>query len=237
MQCLILSAGLGTRLKPLTDNLPKVMIPLLDKPLLQWQIEWFKKFGISEFLINLHHLPEKIKDYFGDGSKFGVTISYNFEQEILGTGGAIWGFKDKLQDNFLLIYGDVFNRVDYSKFLKYSQEKGGIGTMVVRKTDHPHDSDLVELDEGNKFIKIHTKPHVSSFKFHDLWAMTGIYFFSKQILDFIPENKYSELDHDVLPKVVESNENFYGYTSEEYIKDIGTIERYKEIVNYLESTK
>ena len=133
--------------------------------------------------------------------------------------------------------------MDYSKFIGYAGQRGSIGSMVVRKSDHPQDSDLAELNENNRFIAIHRKPHASGFplkadpsltdKFHDLWGMTGIYYFSKQILDFIPENQYCELDHAILPKVIAAQKEFYGYKADEYIKDIGTLERLKEVESYL----
>ena len=114
-QVVILSAGLGIRLKPITNTIPKPMLPLLNKPMLQWNIEQFKKYGINEFFINLHYLPEVIKNYFGDGSKLGVKITYSFEPEILGTAGALKRFKDKLDKVFFLIYGDILSLVDYTK--------------------------------------------------------------------------------------------------------------------------
>src|SRR3989344_6393127 len=105
MQAVILSAGVGTRLRPLTNTLPKVMVPIQGKPLLQWHIEHVRKFGIREILINLHYLPNIITDYFKDGEKFGVKIIYSYEEKLLGSGGALLPFKRFITDTFFLLYG------------------------------------------------------------------------------------------------------------------------------------
>src|SRR3989344_9541785 len=104
-QAIILCAGLGTRLRPMTDTMPKPMLPLLGKPMLEWNIEQFKRHGVSEFFINLHYLPEVIKNYFNDGSKWGVKIHYNLESEIMGTAGGVKNFESQLRDVFFVIYG------------------------------------------------------------------------------------------------------------------------------------
>ena len=105
----ILCAGLGTRLRPFTDQIPKPMLPLLGVPMIEWNIKRFKQFGITEFFINLHYLPEVLKSYLGDGSRLGVRIHYHFEPELLGTAGGIKSFEDQLNEEFFLIYGDIFS--------------------------------------------------------------------------------------------------------------------------------
>ena len=152
-QAVLLSAGLGTRLRDITKGeIPKVMVPLLGKPLLEYHLEDFKKIGVREFFINLHYLPGKITDYFGDGSKWGVKISYFHETpEILGTAGGIKDFEKYLNENFFVIYADTFYQVNYQNIsdLFFSLENP-IGLGTVRITDHPEDSDLAVVGENNE---------------------------------------------------------------------------------------
>ena len=233
-QAIILSAGLGTRLRPLTANIPKGMIPFSGKPLLQWHIEQFKKHGVEEFFVNLHYLPNVFTDYFGDGSKFGVKINYFLEEpEILGTAGGMKDFSDKLRGDFFLIYGDVFSLLDYTKMAQSFFEKtdNPIGMTIVGFNNHPHDSDLVLVDENLKFIKIYPKPNK---ELPSNWrAMRTTFIFNERILKYIPENKYYEIDHNLLPDILEKGEKFYGYETTDYLKDIGTPERNAEVQKYI----
>ena len=129
-QAVILCAGLGTRLRPYTDTMPKPMIPILGKPMLEWHIMQFKKYGVQEFFINLHYLPDVITDYFGDGSRWGVKIHYHFEPEILGTAGGVKSFEKMLDDSFFLIYGDTFSLVDYGRMEDaWNEKKCAIGML------------------------------------------------------------------------------------------------------------
>lgn len=226
-QAIILAAGLGKRLRPLTNNLPKVMLPIGGKSLLEYHLRQFKKYGIREIFINLHHLPEKITDYFGDGSSFGVKINYNFEEEILGTAGAIPAFSDKLKSRFILIYGDILTNFDYRKLIDFDLKKRGVATIVVRKTEHPQDSDLVVLDKKNRIKKFYFKPH-KKIPNEQYFGITGIYVLSKEILKFIKPGMYSELDHQILPEILAKKMPLYGFLSSDYIRDIGTIERYNK---------
>ncbi len=243
-QAVILSAGFGTRLKPLTDNIPKVMVPFSGKPLLQWHIEQLKKHGVEEFFINLFYLPEVVKNYFGDGSKFGVKINYFLEQpEILGTAGGIKDFSAKggsasggdgyLKNNFFVVYGDVFSLLDYTKMAEsfLNNKDNPIGMTIVGFNDHPHDSDLVQVDKNLKFIKVYPKPNK---ELPENWrAMRTTFVFNERILKYIPENKYYEIDHQLLPDILSKGEKFYGYETTDYLKDIGTPERYADVQKYL----
>ncbi len=249
-QAIILSAGLGTRLRPITDNIPKVMVPLAGKPLLEHHILQFKKHGVSEFFINLHYLPDAITNYFGDGSKWGVKITYRLEEKILGTAGGIKGFsaegacpsvrrgsssggERQLDDEFFVVYGDMFSLVDYSKMREAFEKKpaDAIGMMVVGENDHPQDSDLVEVNNELRFLKVHSKPHKELPK---KWkSLDAVYIFRRGILKYIPADAYYEIDHQLLPDIVRCGEQFYGYETSDYLLDIGTIERYRQVEEYL----
>ncbi|MDO8574547.1 MAG: nucleotidyltransferase family protein [bacterium] len=243
-QAVILSAGLGTRLRPITDTVPKPMIPLLGKPMLEWNIEQFKRHGVTEFFLNLHYLPEVVKSYFNDGSKWGVKIHYNFEPEIRGTAGGVKGFSTgggsssgeeyNLGDVFYLIYGDMLSLVDYSKMAENFWAKDDpIGMQRTKKTNDYADADVAEVDENLKFIKIHPKPHVE--KYVNAHRMRGVFIFKKEILSYIPENQAYEIGKQLLPSVVDQGKNFYGYECSEYSKGIDTIDKYQEVEEYLKS--
>lgn len=232
-QAVILSAGLGTRLQPLTNKVPKVMLPLAGKPILEHHILGLKRHGVGDIFINLHYLPEVIRNYFSDGSCWGMKVCYAFEPTILGTAGGVKNFEKDLSDNFFVIYGDVFNQMDYSKMAEaYFNKRGAVGLTTVGDTDHPYDSDLVEVDNNLRFLKIHAKPHKSlPPKYKAMRAAAFI--FNKRILERIPSGRYYEIDHELLPALISKGEAIYGYEGGGYIKDIGTPERYREASDYL----
>jgi mannose-1-phosphate guanylyltransferase len=236
-QAVILSAGFGSRLRPMTDTMPKVMVPFLGKPLLEHHIEQYKKFGVSEFFINLHYLPEVIKSYFGDGSKFGVSITYAYEDPILGTAGGMKDFEGKLKGDFFLIYGDVFSQVDYQAMADayYKTPANRIGMELIGQTDHPYDSDLAEVDTNLKFLKVHRKPHKELPPSYV--SMRGVYIFNEKVLAYIPAKTYYEIDHNLLPDAISKGEVFYGYQCSDFLKDVGTMERYKFVEDYLQKQK
>lgn len=236
-QAVILSAGFGTRLRPITDNIPKVMVPLAGKPLLQWHIEELKLHGVKEFFINLHYLPEKITEYFGDGSKFGVKIHYAKEEpEILGTAGGIKNFQNILGDHFFVLYGDTFYEIHFGHLADfYLSRKNPIGVATMRKTDHPWDSDLAVIGEENRITQFLIKPHKELPA--DYWGSSAPYIFSREILKYIPQKKYYEIDHELVPELFKKGYNYYGYVlpDGEFRKDIGTMERYEEVQHYLKN--
>jgi len=233
-RAVILSAGLGTRLRSVTgDTIPKVMVPIGGKPLLEHHIEQFKKFGVTDFFINLHYLPNAITSYFGDGSKWGVHITYALEQpEIRGTAGGVKNFDGKIHGDFFMIYGDMFSRLDYAKMAEaFNSRPGHIGMLLIGPSSHPHDSDLVLVDEQLNFKKLFLKPHdeVSETNMTFLAA----YVFNERIMQYIPANQYYEVDHQLIPDILAKGEKFSGYISDDYILDVGTPERYVEVEEYL----
>lgn len=182
-QAVILCAGLGTRLRPVTDTVPKVMIPILGKPLLLRHIEQFKKHDVTEFFINTHYLPNVITDYFGDGSAFGVKIVYSFEKEPLGTAGGVKGFEKKLDDAFFLIYGDVFSLVDYSKMRKV-WEKLPSDTLGMQRMRGTHMRGIFILRKKVlSFISSHAPYEISGHLLPDI-ASRGLPFYSYECDDF-----------------------------------------------------
>lgn len=233
-QAVIMCAGLGTRLRPLTDTIPKPMIPILGKPLLEWNIEQFKKHGVTEFFINLYYLPDVIRDYFGDGARWGVKINYFQEKDILGTAGGVKSFASMLDEVFFLIYGDMISLMDYSKmaeqFVKYPD---AIGMQRMQKTDNYADADVAELAEDGSYLKIHPKPHTDTYP--NAYRMKGVFILKEDILDYVPENTFYELGKQLLPDVVGRGKKFYSYECNDYTKGIDTMEKYEEVQQYVKN--
>lgn len=239
-QAVILSAGFGKRVQHISDTIPKVMAPIQGKPLLLRHIEWFKQHGVKDFFVNLHYKPEAIRGYFGDGSLFGVSITYAEEKpEILGTAGGVKNFESLVDENFFMMYGDLYSEVDYSRMAEQyfapggPADNGAFGMELIGNTDHPYDSDLVAVDANLKFLRIYCKPHT---KLPNVYkAMRGIFILNKKILPRIPQAVYYEMDHKVLPTLVEEGLPFYGYEApKDFLKDIGTPERYFQVHAHLE---
>lgn len=238
-QAILLSAGFGTRMREITKgDIPKVMVPLLGKPLLEWHIEQFKGCGIKEFFINLHYLPEKIIEYFDNGSKWGVKINYFLEHpEILGTAGGIKNFERYLADNFFVIYADTFYKINYQNIISfYFSKEDAIGITTGRITDHPKDSDLAVIGPKNEVLEFLTKPHKGIPK-KDFLGTSAPYIFSRKILEYIPASTYYEIDHNLVPDLLKRGNKYYIYKlkEEEFRKDVGTPERYRFVEDYLKS--
>lgn len=231
-QAVILCAGLGTRLRPLTNTMPKPMIPLLGKPLLEWNIEQFKKHGVNEFFINLHYLPEVIQNYFGDGKKWGVKIHYFLEEKILGTAGGVKNFTEQLDDVFFLIYGDMLSLVDYEKMEQaFFTKPDAIGMQRMQKTEEYVDADVAELGLDGVFLKIHPKPHTE--KYLNAYRMRGVFILKKEILNYVPEDTFYEISKQLLPDVLHRKKKCYAYECGEYSKGIDTMKKYQEVEEYI----
>jgi NDP-sugar pyrophosphorylase family protein len=223
-KAIILSAGLGTRMGELTKKIPKVMLELNGKPLLLHNIEKLKSYGVTEFCLNLHYLPDVIKTYFGDGSRFGVKIHYNTEPQLMGTAGALHAFKNILTEDFFVIYGDVIGNIDLQKWEKFHYEKKSAATLVVHESSHPEDSDIAQLDDYGKIKKLVKKPGNRDF---GILGNAAWYIVSPKIFRYLPDGQ-SDFIKDVFPKMLTAGEALYGYDTDEFIGDVGTPERFRK---------
>jgi len=231
-QAAILCAGLGTRLRPFTDSAPKPMLPLLGVPLVEWNIRRFRQFGANEFFVNLHYLPEVLRNYLGDGSRLGVNIHYHFEPELLGTAGGIKSFEDRLEDEFFLIYGDIFSHLNYRAMEQaWRQKPGALGMQSMKQSIDYSDADVAELDCNGRIIAVHPKPHTRTYA--NAYRMRGVFILRREILADVPAGKYSEIGKDLLPAVVEKGGSFYGYNSNDYSKGIDTLDKWKEVEAFI----
>lgn len=235
MQAVIMAGGKGTRLAELTkDEIPKPMVPVAGKPLLQWQVERLKENGITDILMVVGHLGEKIEEYFGDGSGFGVSIRYFFEKEPLGTAGSFYYLKDMvIGDRFLMMSGDLFFDIDFERMIRFHMEKKASATLFVHPNGHPFDSDLLVLDDNDRAIRFDSKHNVRDY-WYDNCVNAGIFVFEKTICDQVPEPVKKNLENDVIKGMIEAGEPVYGYRSPEYVKDVGTVDRVNQTLADIE---
>lgn len=230
----IQAGGKGTRMESLTKNrIPKPMLLINGKPMLEWQIENIRDYGIKDIIIIVGHLGEIIEDYFANGKRLGVNISYITEKEPLGSAGSL-GLINELVENaivpqytdVLLVFGDVMFRIDWNRMIQFHEKKNSKATLLVHPNSHPYDSDLVRMDEEKRIIGIDSKTNKRDY-WYDNCVNAGLYILSKQLIDRIPQTiDKCDLEQDILRKLVCDNDAVYGYRTSEYVKDAGTPERY-----------
>ena len=229
----ILSAGLGTRLRPLTDTCPKPMVPLAGVPLLERTVRHLAAHGVTDMAINLHHLPDAVMDHFGDGSAFGVRLRFSVEEELLGTAGALNPFRDMLAGPsagpFLVWYGDVFSTVDLTAMAAFHARTGGLVTVGLYRVDNPTQCGLVDMDPTGRITRFVEKPREA---FTDL-ANAGVYLCEPDLLQCIPPQGFCDFGRDVFPALLEAGIPLYGYLIDEYLIDIGSPEKLAKANAYL----
>lgn len=227
MQAVILAGGFGTRLYPLTKDVPKPMVKIIGKPILEFIVMRLKECGITEMMFLVKHMAEQISDYFGTGEKWGVKIKYVIEDEPLGTAGAVKNAEKFITEDFLVVSGDVFSTIDYDPIIACHQKnKSALGTIVLTRVEDPSKFGLVEINEQNQVTHFIEKPKdiepdanggASTFLIN-----TGIYVFKKEVLNYIPMGKY-DFARDLFPKVIDK---LYGEVTASYWNDIGTLDAY-----------
>jgi len=233
MKAVILAAGVGTRLRPITDKIPKVMVRIGDKPLLHHHIDSLKSHGITDIWINLHYLPEVIQNYFGNGTKFGVRISYSYEKELLGTAGALKNTASRIEEQFtketfLIVYGDNFTNINYTNLIKFHRKNRGVMTIGLYKSDEPWNKGIVETDLSGKVITVVEKPAKELVTTDQVNA--GIYVCESKILDYIPDS-FSDFGFDVIPSLLNSGEVIWGFVGEHFVQDAGTFRGLRQARN------
>lgn len=237
IKAIILVGGRGSRLGAKTRNIPKPMIKIGGTPLLELQIKLLREYGLRDITLLTHYLSEVIEKYFKDGKKFGVKIRYSKETTPLGTTGGVKALEKELKDDFLLIYGDVAMNLDLKRLIAFHRQKKSACTLVLHPNDHPQDSDLVEIDKNQRIVAFHAKPHQPNKYFRNL-VSAGLYIVSPRILKYIKRGKKTDWGKDIFPKIIRNTkEKIYGYVTPEYLKDMGTIERLREVNRDFKSGK
>ena len=229
MRAVIMAGGKGTRLASVAVDIPKPMIPILRKPILLYQIESLKRSGIKDIIIVVGHLGKVIQDYFGDGSKYGVEISYIVETEPLGTAGALYYLKEKIDDDFFLLYGDLIFDIDFARFINFHESHAAIITLYVHPNAHPYDSDLIVADENSKVTEILSKKEKRNFYYHNV-INAGLYCINPDIFKSIDKPIKYDLEKDLIAKQVKAG-TVFAYSCTEYVKDMGTPDRLSVVLD------
>lgn len=234
MHTVIMAGGKGTRIASVRADIPKPMIPICGKPILSHQIEVLKQQGLTDITMVIGHLGSTIKDYFGDGTKYGVSIHYIEEEQPLGTAGALYFLKDTIHEDFLLINGDIIFDINIERMLSYHKAKGGTATILTHPNSHPYDSGLVIADKNGK-VQSWLSKEDDRLYYHNC-VNAGIHMLSPKIFEFFPVLKKLDLDRDILKQLIAQG-MLYAYDSPEYIKDMGTPERFMQVEDDIKNGK
>jgi NDP-sugar pyrophosphorylase family protein len=224
MKALILAAGAGTRLRPLTDTCPKPMVPIAGRPLLEWTLLWLQRYGVEETALNLHHLPDVVRDGLGDGSRFGMQLRYAYEPELLGTAGAIHNFPDFFDDTFLVVYGDLLMDFDLSDLIGFHQAREALMTLALKQTDTPHSQGMIEIDDEGAVLRFVEKPTNWN---GDSTANAGVYVCEPEVAVRVGSG-VRDFGHDVIPELLANGAPVYARPLRGYLRDIGTPEAYAQ---------
>ena len=234
MKIVIMAGGRGTRIAEVNSEVPKPMIPIMEKPILEYEIDCLRKQGYTDIILVVGYLGQVVQDYFGDGSSFGVSIEYVIEETPLGTAGALYLLKDKISEDFLLLNGDIIFDVDIARFCQMHKKQGGIATILTHPNNHPYDSGIIVADQEGKVLNwLHKEDE-------RLWYQNrvnaGLHMLSPRIFEEFTELKKVDLDREVLKPLISRGE-LYVYDSPEYIKDMGTPDRFYAVIEDLKSGK
>jgi mannose-1-phosphate guanylyltransferase/phosphomannomutase len=224
VKAVIMAGGEGTRLRPLTSNQPKPMLPLANRPLMEHVVLLLRKHGFEEIVVTVAFMANAVRSYFGDGSELGVKLVYATEETPLGTAGSVLNARDELDDRFLVISGDVLTDLDLGSIVDFHQEKGAMATLALHAVPNPLEFGIVIAREDGSVERFLEKPTWGQV-FSDT-INTGIYVLEPEIFDFIPKERPSDFSADVFPAVLAANRPIFGCISEGYWEDVGTTEAY-----------
>ncbi len=239
---MILAAGKGTRVRPITYTIPKPMIPILQKPVMEFLVELLRQHGFTEIMVNVSHLAHEIERYFQDGQRFGVEIAYSFEGYIkdgelvgkaLGSAGGIKRIQDFhpfFDDTFVVLCGDALIDLDLTAAVAWHRQKGAIATVIMKTVPKEDVSSygVVVTDESDRIIAFQEKPSVEEALSNNI--NTGIYIFEPEVIDYIPSNQEYDIGSQLFPKLVEMGAPFYGLAMDFEWIDIGKVPDYWQAV-------
>ena len=224
MKALVLAAGLGTRLLPLTRYTPKPMFPVMNKPMLEYSLALLRSFGIRDIAINLHHLPDKVTHYFGTGESFGVDLNYSREDTILGTAGGIKSLQGFFNgESFLVINSDVFVNIDLNQVIEFHKKKGSCLTLVLKPDNERFDP--INVDTDGKIVSFMGAGNAVPSRV----TFTGIQIMEPEILARIPENRFCGTTDEIFPAMIKENLPVYGYLHSGYWNDMGNPANYLQL--------
>jgi mannose-1-phosphate guanylyltransferase/mannose-1-phosphate guanylyltransferase/phosphomannomutase len=216
MKAMVLAAGLGTRLRPLTYEITKPMVPVLDRPVMEHIVELLERHGFDEVIANLHYFPDSIREYFGE------RLSYRFEEELLGTAGGVRGCAEFFgEEPFLVISGDALTDIDLGAFVARHREAGGVATLAVKQVQDTREYGVVLHDREGRITGFQEKPAPEE-ALSDL-GNCGIYLFEPRIFDYFPERPFVDWAQDVFPVLLENDVPFHIHEVREYWNDVGSL--------------
>lgn len=222
----IQAGGMGTRMRQLThDRIPKPLLCLNGKPMIEWQITSLSGYGITEFIFIVGHLGHMVKDYFGNGSKWDVDISYIEEKEPLGSAGALYYAKDMIGErSVILIFSDVMFGLDWDRYIGFHEDHRGIVTLLAHPNSHPFDSDLLKVDRDSMVRDIDLKTNIRDYDYKNC-VSAGLSIFRKELLDELKDLQKTDYEIDLVRPLI-FKKQVYAYCTTEYVKDVGTPERF-----------
>lgn len=232
MKALILSAGLGNRLRPLTEIIPKPLLPINGKPLLAYHLESLYKYGVRDILINTHYLHEQIDDFVKNNKDVfeGLTIQTVFEKELLGSAGTLKEnrFFFQGEEDFLVVYGDNLTNINYEKLLEVHKKKAGIATIASYVEEHPESKGIISFNEDDQVLRFIEKPKLEQIV--SKYANAGMYVLNNKVFEYL--NSFDEIPldfgYDIFPYLLDKGEKMYVYKMNEILLDIGTLESYNK---------
>jgi len=227
MRAVLMAGGSGTRLRPLTCDLPKPMVPILNRPIAEHIINLLKRHKITEVIATLHYLPDVMRDYFQDGSDFGVQMTYAVEEDQpLGTAGCVKNIAEILDQTFLVISGDSITDFDLTAAIEFHKRKKSKATIVLTRVPNPIEFGVVITDENHQIRRFLEKPSSSEI-FSDT-VNTGTYILEPEVLEYLPENQESDFSKELFPLLLEKGEPMYGYIAQGYWCDVGHLDAYRD---------
>ena len=222
MQALILAGGEGTRLRPLTSTVPKPVVPLVDRPFIQFMLDWLRSHGVDDVVMSCGHLADGVRNVLGDGADFGVRLRYVEEPRPLGTGGALKHAESLLDERFLMLNGDVLTDIDITSQLRRHEATGARGTLALYPVEDPSAYGLVRLDDAGAVTEFVEKPSADQIDTNNISA--GVYVLERSVLELLAPGQPASIEREVFPELV--GHGLYGHVSRGYWMDIGTPERY-----------
>ncbi|MBI4454602.1 MAG: nucleotidyltransferase family protein [Acidobacteria bacterium] len=232
MRAMLLAAGEGTRLRPLTDRMPKPMLSVAGRPVLEHNLCLLARHGIREIIVNLHHCPQAVTDYFGTGERWNVSITYSYELDLLGTAGAVKKVGHFFDEPFLVLYGDNVTTCNVSRMITHHRGKGGFGTVALFKREDVIASGIASFDEEGRITRFLEKPQPE--EVFSQWVNAGLMIWEPEVLDWIPADVPYDFGRDVVPKLLSAGRRLYSYPMSEGLWWIDTPADYERVRRLVE---
>lgn len=226
MKAMIMAAGVGSRLMPMTAEIPKPMISLCNRPLMENSVSLLRQHGFDRIIANLHHRGDTISDHFGDGSRFGVELRYSHEDTLWGTAGGVRRCADFLDETFVVVSGDALTDIDLTALLGRHRQAGALASIALKPVAAVEQFGVVVLDDDERVASFQEKPARSE-ALSDL-VNTGIYIFEPEVLDYIPAAEFYDFGRQVFPALVAAGAPFYGFSIADYWCDVGSLDTYRQ---------